>query len=225
MKEIYQIHFFRKTSILFALFLFPLLAFSQVINCADITVNTSPALCPGQGTVSVILPANAGGTPPFTYSATGPSNSSNNANGTFNNVKAGTYTVTVTDALGETCVKTCTVANAYTDMSPIQLSSTNCLLTSNFTGGKGPYTYKLYNSYPLTPAGLLNTFTSTSTTATYPNLNNNTSYWVEVTDACSEKSTSSNGLIQYIPLGLTNVMTATPPSYQLSSTVTSPFNL
>ena len=118
----------------------------------------------GSGTITP-----AGGTPGYTYSWT----PSGGTNSTANNLAAGTYTVTATDANG------CIITQTVTLTQPPQLTvavigDSACLgtptqISANGGGGVGPYTYAWSNGQ--------------NTQIDNLNINSTTSFTVTVTDA------------------------------------------
>ena len=128
--------------------------------CANVTVNvatmvintlnfTSPTCLSGSnGTMNVTV---TGGTGPFNYVLTGPTNVTNTT-GVFTGLQAGLYTITIDDAT------TCLVTQNFTILPgppccSVTASSTPALCfggatgtaTANPTGGVGPYTYVWFN--------------------------------------------------------------------------------
>jgi gliding motility-associated-like protein len=97
----------------------------------------------------VIIASTTGGTPPYSYLLE--SNSALQTNGYFPGLSAGTYSVIVTDALGQT--KTLVVTLTDTDPQPIlqpdilklpsTCTSADGSLTLDPSGGTPPYTYSL----------------------------------------------------------------------------------
>ncbi|HCA83036.1 MAG TPA: hypothetical protein DEP18_04555, partial [Flavobacteriales bacterium] len=111
------------------------------------TVATTTAPCLGMNTATATVTA-VGGTPPFTYSITGPVTSSN-ATGVFNNLPPGNYTATVSQG-GAGCSNTttftivpgptcCTATASGTNMACAGVC--NGSATANPAGGQAPYTY------------------------------------------------------------------------------------
>jgi gliding motility-associated-like protein len=156
-------------------------------------------LCAGQTTGSATVTA-SGGTPPYTYSwNTIPVQSA----ATATNLKAGSYTVTVTDAAG--CIKTANVT--ITEPAPIVVSITKkdvaCKgdLTGSATalanGGTQPYTY----AWSTTPV---------QSTATASNLAAG-NYTVTVTDL--------SGCIK------TGSVTITEPATKFTASITNQVNV
>lgn len=92
-----------------------------------------------------------GGVAPFDYSIS--SGDVANPNGVFAGMAAGSYVVTVTDAIGATGTANVVLTNSFTPPSVVSVSSnpsTSCAasngsLTINATGGISPYLYSLDN--------------------------------------------------------------------------------
>ncbi|HET8810181.1 MAG TPA: hypothetical protein VFM65_07950, partial [Flavobacteriaceae bacterium] len=140
----------------------------------SIALTAIPANCTGGfGQIDVAV---TGGEPNYNYDLNGTQNFNDPATAfTFNNVSAGTHTITVTDAYG--CVVTATTT--LTDPLPISATlaltqSYTCTTSSatlevqNTTGGTPPYTYDIGNGPQTSP--------------TFPGLSDGT-YTVTVTDA------------------------------------------
>jgi gliding motility-associated-like protein len=127
---------------------------SVTVNVASMAINTlnftSPTCLGGSnGTMNVTV---TGGTGPFNYVLTGPTNVTNTT-GVFTGLQAGLYTITIDDAT--TCI---TSQNFTINPGPpccsVTASSTPALCfggatgtaTANPSGGTGPYTFVWYNS-------------------------------------------------------------------------------
>lgn len=115
---------------------------APVINSA-VGNNTANTLCVGaNGAFSI---AAAGGSSPYTYAITGSSNST----GTFSNLAAGTYTVTITDANSCPGSASVTIANNPPVVTVATTSTTADTLCNGSSGGfllsasgaTAPYTY------------------------------------------------------------------------------------
>ncbi len=141
------------------------------------TSTSTNILCNGQATGSgTVTPA--GGTPGYTYSWA----PSGGTNSTANNLAAGTYTVTATDANG--CVTTQTITLTQPPaLTVATVSDSVCLgsatqIAANGAGGVGPYTYAWSNGQ--------------NTQIDNVNINTTTSFTVTVTDAngCTTTGTS-----------------------------------
>lgn len=127
---------------------------SVTVNVATMTINTlnftSPTCLGGaNGTMNVTV---TGGTGPFNYVLTGPTNITNTT-GVFTGLQAGLYTITVDDAT------TCLVTQNFTILPgppccSVTASSTPALCfggatgtaTANPAGGTGPYTFVWFNA-------------------------------------------------------------------------------
>lgn len=116
-------------------------------------VSITPPTCEGYPDGSVVLSA-AGGTVPYKYSA---SNGSQSSNGTIGNLKAGTYTFTVTD--GNNCaVDTDVILQGYPpiNINKLDVSKVSCFgfgdgkIIMSVDGGIPPLMYQLENRTPVT---------------------------------------------------------------------------
>lgn len=161
------------------------------INGLSTSVNTTPSQCGQQTGSATVTPT---GTGPFTYSWS--PNVGNTA--TVNNLAAGSYTVTVTDAAGCSTVDTAVVAATGGNISATVTSQSNALcnnqcngsVTVSGSGGTAPYTYS-WNTSPVQ-----NTPTAANLCAG--------SYTVTVTDATGCQTTQTVTITQ-------------PPAMTLSS--------
>ncbi len=103
----------------------------------------------GGGTNGSIAAAATGGTGPYTYSRDGVNFQ---AAGTFNNLAAGSYTITAKDAngctgnlaftLSDPCTGV-TIAVTATTTNPTTVGGNNGSITANATGGTGPYNFRI----------------------------------------------------------------------------------
>ncbi len=129
----------KKLLTLFILFALPYVMFAQLtvtISTTNVSCNSN---CDGSATANV-----TGGTPPYTYLWTPTSNITPAAT----NLCAGTYTVTVTDAIATTATATCTInqPNALSVTGVANPASTVCAganvsFVLSVSGGTPPYTY------------------------------------------------------------------------------------
>ncbi len=172
------------------------------------TIAKQDVLCFGQNTGSATVTV-AGGTMPYTFAW---SNGANTA--TANNLLAGIYSVTVTDANG------CTITTSTTITQPpnlvVTINATNLVCqginagtaTANATGGTAPYTY-LWNTG--------------ATTQTISNLGAGT-YTVTVTDAngCTKTASTTINLAPLIVLNIeaTEIICGPESTGEASVTVT-----
>ena len=101
-------------------------------------------LCNGAATGSLAV-APTGGTAPFTYTLTTPTQT--NTTGNFTGLVAGTYSVTVRDNFGCTATVTAVIAQPTTLTGTVSMIPVNCFGNSTGTvsaggaGGTAPYTY------------------------------------------------------------------------------------
>lgn len=145
------------------------------IGGATVTVTKTNASCNGGANGSATANI-SGGTAPFVISW-----SNGSSNGTVSNLAAGTYTVTVTGALGCVTIASTTItqpAAIAITLSPTNSScgGNNGVIASSIVGGTSPYTYLWSNG---------------STVATNNNLAAG-SYVVTVTDGNSCTATASS---------------------------------
>lgn len=102
--------------------------------------NTTDVLCFGDNTGSITLSV-SGGTPPLNYNW---SNGGPNAS-TLNNIVAGTYTVTITDANNCTTIGGATITQPASALSVTATNNGVNAATATGAGGTGPYTYAWSN--------------------------------------------------------------------------------
>jgi hypothetical protein len=113
---------------------------------SSITI-TEPLDCDNNATVEII--AN-GGQAPYTYSIDG--GTMYETNNTFNNLIAGTYTVNIKDAAGNTNINNVLISPyspleiSYTLINPNCFGSNDVSINMTATGGITPYAYSLNNS-------------------------------------------------------------------------------
>jgi gliding motility-associated-like protein len=154
--------------------------YSQVqINSISTTVST----CPNDGSITVLAQGN---NPPLLYSITaGPSLHPLQTGNIFNSLSPGTYTIKVSDGLGNTSTQSAIVTGNYKalDFVPITVNptcngSSDGKITGNRTWntGKAPFTWELIAPSPVTSAPQ-----SSDVFTNLPAGN----YTVRVTDACS----------------------------------------
>ena len=208
------------------------------INLNITTVNTTCQKANGK----IIVQA-SGGVAPYDYTLTGPINAQN-SNGAFINLKAGNYTVAVTDVLGQVATQNLILTNTFNAPTPswtYKQKPSGCntydgILTLAGSGGLSPYTYSLDNINYQTS----NTFSNLTAGVYYyavKDANGCSSYpspliyAATLDNNCSEIScNSSSGNISCNPLTisltLTSVAATHPPctyskdgiNYQTSST-------
>jgi gliding motility-associated-like protein len=171
-----------------------------VANNAPPTASVTSSLnvlCNGASTGSLSV-APTGGTGPFTYTLTAPTQT--NATGNFTGLVAGTYSVTVRDNFGCTATVTAVIAQPTTLTGTVSMIPVNCFGNSTGTvsaggaGGTSPYTY----SWPALGA---------STSATTGGAAAGT-YSVIITDA--NLCTITRTVIVTQPTSLTLTSTLTP---------------
>jgi hypothetical protein len=147
----------------------------------EITVTPTPTICGlVNGTASLTI---TGGTPPFVIAWSVPNAGTGT---TINNVPAGTYTVTVTDATGQVRTRNFTInssvsVSATASATPVGCVANTGTATAQGVGGTAPYTYRWDNG---------------AITARQTNLPTGT-YRVTVTDAagCTATASSTVGMI------------------------------
>jgi len=164
---------------------------------AGLMVNTlqTDVICFGEATGSATANA-TGGTAPYSYLwNTIPVQTTT----TINDLRAGTYTVTVTDNSGCIAIANVIIKQPLLDLqvNPLQtdvlcFGEASGSATASPTGGTAPYTY-LWNTIPV------------QTTATVNNLKAGT-YTVEVTDSRGCKKTANVNIVEPKPItGTANV--------------------
>jgi gliding motility-associated-like protein len=164
--------------------------YSYTINAfpaVSFTTSATQATC-GQPNGSVTVTVTSG-TPPYTYQWSPNVSSGSSAN----NLAAGNYTVTVTDANGCSDTQTITVTEIATftlttQTTPVGCTGTGATATVNVIGGTGPFTYQW------SPSG------GNNQTAT--NLNPGI-YTVTVTDGAGCTLTATVTIDPYTPMSLT----------------------
>jgi hypothetical protein len=181
-------------------FLLPNMGFAQ-LNCAGVVIDPTPAPCPGQGAITITLPANFGGSAPYTFTGTGPSSFPSQSNTTISSLKAGLYSVTINDASGNFAPCVFSNINITTTYVPMQMpiaSWVGCQAQVTVVGGKAPYTF--YAIDPSNPNGTpLDSIKGSNTTYTFSKLTNGTKA-IKIKDACGQTVTTANGLVNYTPL-------------------------
>lgn len=112
----------------------------------DVNISVSQPTCFGSNT-GFATAQPVGGMAPFTFAW-----SNGGSTQTIQNLAAGTYTVTVTDAFGCTATKSTTlvyqsnIALTLTPTNPTCFNTSNGAITSNVTGGVAPISYVWSNS-------------------------------------------------------------------------------
>ena len=157
-----------------------------------IIISQTNVTCSGSATGSVTVEGN-GGTLPYQYSI---NDGAFQANGTFNNLSAGTYNIIVKDASNCTSSLSVTITQPATLLAASITSQTNVLCsgqangsaTVSATGGNPPYIYS-WNTAPV------------QTTATAINLTAR-AYTVTVTDASGCTKTASVTITQPTPISI-----------------------
>jgi gliding motility-associated-like protein len=109
-------------------------------NCLQVSASPTNTTC-GQAN-GAITAVGAGGTPPYSFSIGG----AYQASPDFNNLMAGTYTLTVTDQAGNTRSSPVTLTDAAgpamtVSMHPVDCNGQGGSLTVNASGGTSPLTY------------------------------------------------------------------------------------
>ena len=136
------------------LFFSPFLLKAQnpnVLDCTNVILTGTAAVCPDQGVISIDIAGIQGGTPPYQFGVVfvpgGPSwTSPMSSNPIITSVPGSNsaYTVKIIDANGKSCTKTVIVADQYDELDNITISPIGCDQKVAFTGGKAPFTYNLY---------------------------------------------------------------------------------
>lgn len=144
--------------------------FNATVACCPPTTAFTPVSCPGGSNGSItVTPVGTNG--PYSYSWSGPggySSTSSNVAGaqTQNNLIAGSYTITVTDA--DACSQTVTVVVTTANTLPIANAGADITICSQATGNLGAATTAGY-SYLWTPATGLSSSTISNPTVTLTN--------------------------------------------------------
>jgi gliding motility-associated-like protein len=137
-------------------------ASATVVGTPEVSINnvsTVPATsCTGGNGDGKITATISGGTSPFTYALSGQTPVSGALTSvTFNNLAAGSYTLTVSDAVGCSKVQT-VVVNSLTSQLSVAVNAVNAgcttdngSFTATVSGGTAAYTYSLYEDNQ--PAG------------------------------------------------------------------------
>jgi hypothetical protein len=141
---------------------------------ASITSQTNVA-CFGSSTGSVTV-AGSGGTSPYSYSIDGTNFASS---GTFNNLAAGSYTVTVRDGNGCTATQSVSITQPTSALSASITSQTNVACFGSSTGGvtvagsggTSPYTYSINGSTIFGSSGTFSNLAAGSYTVTVKDAN------------------------------------------------------
>ena len=142
---------------------------SQPTQLAGSSTVTNVA-CFGTNTGAATIVA-TGGTSPYSYSLNGTSNN----NGIFNNLAAGSFTATITDAHGCVITQTLTInqparlVGAATSTNVTCYGSNNGSSTISAAGGKTPYTFVLNGSS--NSSGIFNSLAASTYTATVTDAN------------------------------------------------------
>lgn len=160
-------------------------------TCLDVSGTVTNVSCYGSGNGSISVNG-IGGVPPYTYSWTGGSTAQ-----TRNNLSPGTYTVTVTDALGATSSQVFTVTQPSQISTSASVSNGGCYNNNNgsinlsVSGGTAPYSYSWSNN------------------ATSQDIHNLSAgvYSVIVTDAHGCTATRSDTIRQSASLSVTGTVT------------------
>ncbi|WP_345267255.1 T9SS type A sorting domain-containing protein [Nibrella viscosa] len=178
-------------------------AAGTVVQPTQVTLSsvTSTSVTCFSGTNGALSVSASGGTGAGTYSYTLTPGNVVNTSGTFNNLAAGSYTISVKDANG--CTSTAPAAGTVVQPTQVTLSSvtstsvtcfsgTNGALSVSASGGTGAGTY----SYTLTPGNVVNT------SGTFNNLAAG-SYTISVKDAngCTSTAPAAGTVVQ--PTALT----------------------
>lgn len=113
---------------------------TNVSVISAIAATTIPSCFAGNNGTATVTPS--GGTAPYTYSWS----PYGGTNATATGLSAGTFTCTITDAVGNILQQTVTVTQPSAVSSTMSSSSTACTFNSgtatvNASGGTGPYTY------------------------------------------------------------------------------------
>ncbi len=185
---------------------------NPLVRPTDLSFTATPLTCPSL-TSSITL-AVTGGTGPFVYEIIAPSSSAivNNANPTFTNLQAGTYTFQVTDSNG------CNYQENYT-LLPVNPISVLGQVTSNvscFGGSDGSLTFTVNsnNPYNYTVTNGSGTVVASATGSTLSNhvVNglNASVYTLLVTDTLTNCTDSASVTVSQPSSALTATLTVNP---------------
>jgi gliding motility-associated-like protein len=119
-----------------------------------LTITTVNSTC--QKSNGKVIVQATGGVAPYNFTLVGGFVSNGSTNGIFYKIVGGTYTLTVTDAIGTQVIQTVVLGNLFqspiipffvgtTGASPISCAGNEGLLTIFPTGGVPPYTYSIDN--------------------------------------------------------------------------------
>ncbi len=117
-----------------------------------LTIQTTPTTC-GYSNGSIVITA-AGGIAPYLFSATIAGSTFTQNTGNFQNLTAGSYQFTITDANGQTVTTVVDLSNTFAPpsvsisayMNPSGCATFDGGLTLSASGGAPPYSYSLDNS-------------------------------------------------------------------------------
>lgn len=124
---------------------------SKIFDKTALTLSLSVVNSTCQKANGKIIVQASGGFAPYNYILDAPGFLMNNTTGLFYSVPAGTYTLTVTDALNQTATQPITVNNTYqrpsvslvSRTSPSDCMATDASITIAASGGLAPYTYSI----------------------------------------------------------------------------------
>lgn len=195
--------------------------------CAGVTITvTGTTVNPtGPGATNGSIAASAsGGTAPYTFSLNG---GTFQASGTFNNLGAGSYSVTAKDANG--CTGTAnftltapnpcagvTITVTATTVNPTSPTANNGSISASASGGTGPYTFSL-NGGAFQSSGTFSNLGQGNFNVTARDANTcsgSASFTLTAPDPCAGVSILAN------PTVVGNIPCATPPTGSITSNPT-----
>lgn len=198
--------------------------FSLTAPLTITSVSKSPVSCP-QGTDGSININIYGGLGPYTYNLTGTATTSDTI-GTFLNLAAGNYNVSVTDAELKT-VNWPTVINISTPLDDIAITATGstsiCVGNSvklDASGGYGNYTWSPGTGLNTTSGGSVNAAPTVTTTYTLTSDNGVNGSELIVNGGFESGTTLTGFTTQYTSASASTTDTSSPKQYYISGSTT-----
>jgi hypothetical protein len=193
--------------------------------CAGVTISVTGTFVnpsTGGGTNGSITAAAAGGTGPYTYSRDGVNFQ---ASGTFNNLTAGSYTITAKDAnnctgssnftLSDPCIGV-TITVTATTTNPTAGGAANGSISASATGGTGPYNFRI-GTGAFQASGVFNNLTAGTYSITARDANSCTgtaNFTLTDPNPCAGVTINANTTV------VGNILCATPATGSITSAPT-----